>query len=246
MPDPHKIVKVSGIGLVKFPSAMEDKDISSAIKAHKEKNVQASLPPSPSVSLVGHESRDAFLPPEIERIRNAVQAQLVQGKPLPDGGIASVAENEPHRIEINDMEKFKRGSAQTIGHELTHLLFAHLASPVKAAVPPDSKTKPYDISDVDQLRSKGLKLWQLPQEKAASIVQNYIADPAQRSRLGPWIHDLNNAPLSLVQPTGPQDKYINLTPRAPVPPIEAYTSVAYLKKKAESLQDSFKKAGVAR
>jgi hypothetical protein len=220
VPDPeHKIVKVPGIGTVKFPADMPDHHVAIAIRNHV----------SPSDSL----------PPELQRISQAVGAQIVPGKPYGDA-IASVAEHEPHKIEINDPARFAQGSAQTLGHELTHLLMANLSGKVQSQIPPDSKTKPYDISGVDALRAKGLKLWQLPQEQAATIVQTYVADPSQRARLGPWIQDLNNAPLSLVQPTSPDAKTLNLKPRVPPPPIEGYLSPEQLKAQAAELQAKFK------
>jgi hypothetical protein len=191
-----------------------------------------------------HESESSFLPPEVMRIKSAVGAQLVQGQPYGDA-IATVADHEPHKIEINDMGRFKQGAAQTLGHELTHLLMANLSGRIQSQIPPDSKTKPYDISGVDRLRLQGKKLWQLPQEQAATIVQTYVADPAQRARLGPWIQDLNNAPLSVEQPTPPNAKGIISAIRPPVPPIQAYYSPAELRKQAADLQNQFKKAGVA-
>ena len=175
------------------------------------------------------------LPPEVARIKSAVGAELVQGNPLPDGGIASVGQNEPHKIEVNDPAKFKQGP-QTLAHEVVHLALNQMAGPVRAAIPKDNPKAPYDISGVDALRAKGLKIWQLPQEQAATIVQTYTADPSQRARLQPWISDLNNAPLSLVQPTSPQDKTINIKPRMPVPPVEAWQSLTNIKAQAAALQ----------
>ena len=192
-----------------------------------------------------HESEAPFLPPEIARISKAVGAQIVQGKPY-ENAIATVADHEPHKIEINDPQRFAQGKDQTIAHELTHLLFANLSGRTQSQIPADNPKKPYDISGIDALRAKGTKLWQLPQEQAATIVQTYVADPAQRARLQPWISDLNSAPLSLVQPTSPGDKTLNIKPRVPVAPVEAYQSVRDLKTQAAALQDKFKKAGMAR
>ena len=174
------------------------------------------------------------MPPELQRIQKAVGAQLVQGQPYGDA-IATVNDHEPHKIEINDMERFRQGAAQTLGHELTHLLMSNLSGKTQSQIPVDSKTKPYDISGVDDLRKQGKKIWQIPQEQAATIVQTYVADPAQRARLGPWIQDLNNAPLSLVQPTSPQDKNINIKPRMPVPPIQAWQNTAELMAQAAKM-----------
>lgn len=68
-----------------------------------------------------HESDAAYIPPEVQRIQKAVGEQLVQGKPLPDGGISSVGEHETSNIEVNNPQKFAQGPLQTISHETTHL-----------------------------------------------------------------------------------------------------------------------------
>jgi len=245
MPDPKpKLVKVQGLGVVHFPSSMPDSHIGVVIKNHIAKN------PSAHKEINVTPSLETSLSPELQRIEHAVGAVYKLSNPLPDGGIASVGENEPHVIEINDKAKWNQGPLQTRGHEITHLALNQMAGPIKKAIPPDNPDpkKRYDISDVDQLRSKGLKLWQLPQEKAATIVQTYTADPSQRKRLQPWIDDLNRAPLSIEKPISPSATGITTTPRAPVPPIEAYLSPAELKarslkQKADTLQESFRRAG---
>ena len=244
MPDPKpKLVKVEGLGVVKFPSSMPDSHISFVIKNHLSKNPSAYKETNVTTGL----------PPELSRIEQAVGAVYKLGKPLPDGGISSVGENEQREIQINDKNKWNQGSQQTRAHELTHLALNSMPGPLKKAIPadnPNPKNK-YDIGDVDQLRSKGLKIWQLPQEKAATIVQTYTADPSQRKRLQPWIDDMANVPLSIERPVSPSATGIETTPRAPIPPVEAYMSPAEikaraLKLKANALQDSFRRAGVAR
>ena len=223
MPEPKKkLVKVPNIGIVAFPHEMPDDKVAAAIKAH------IARPAKPTY--------EAYTPPAIERIEDAVEMQIKQAGPYtgPYGAaIASVPAHEPHIIEINDPKKFAMGPKQTVGHELIHLLQNNLAGPIQQAIPPDDPKKPYDISDADALRKSGKKLWNLPKEKAATIVQYYIAFPDARARLQPWIDDLNYAPLSLVNPTGPNDKEINITPRVPPPPIEAYNYLESLKKEAQ-------------
>jgi hypothetical protein len=205
--------------------------------AHQEISPMSSLP---------HESPDAYLPPELQRIEHAVGATYKLGQPLPDGGVASVGRGEPHVIEINDRAKWNQAPLQTKSHEITHLAMNQMAGPILKDIPPDDPKHPYNISDVDQLRAKGLKLWQLPQEKAAMIVQTYVADPSQRKRLWPWIQDMNSAPLSVENPVSPNAKGIQTTPRPPVPPIEAYLNPAEIKARAAELQAQFRKAGVSR
>lgn len=174
---------------------------------------------------VSHESPDAVIPPEEQRLSDAIGVRVFPGSKIRNPGgseaIASVGEHEPHEIEVNDVERFKQGPNQVLAHEITHLLFNNLPGSMQKAVPPDGPD-PYNIADADKWRAQGKKLWQLPQEQAAMLVQTWVADPAQRKRLQPWIDDLKTVPLSVERPTAPGDKTLNTTPRTPLPPMEAY------------------------
>ena len=192
-----------------------------------------------------HESEAPFLPPEIARISKAVGAELVQGKPYGDA-IASVNEGEPHKIEINDPKRFAQSPAQTVGHEVTHLWQGQLPGGIESKILPDNSADPYNIDHIDELRKQGHTMATLPREVGATIVQRYIASPADRPRLQKWIDDMGKTPLSIMQPTGPSDKVINRNVRPPLAPEEGYQSVKDLKAQAAALQDKFKKAGMAR
>jgi len=222
MPTPNKPKMIDYAPLAKAHGATH----SVIPDAHKETNVTPSLP---------HESPQAVIPPELQRIEHAVGAVYKLGQPLPDGAVASVGQHEPHIIEINDKSKWNQGPQQTKGHELIHLLFANLPSKLQEQIPKDDPNHPYDISQADQWRAQGKKLWNLPQEAAATLIQSWIADPSQRKRLQPWMSDLTSVPLSTIQPTSPNQKGINTTPRAPTPPIEAYQTVAQTKQQTPPL-----------
>jgi hypothetical protein len=165
-------------------------------------------------------------PPALERVRDAVGMRFAAGQPEIDGRgqneIATVGEHEPHTVVIRDPERFKQGPRQVEGHELIHLWRNNLPGPLQKAALPDNPSRPYDISGIDALRKKGYTLATIPQEQAATIVQTYIADPSQRARLQAWIDDLNSTPLSVMNPTEPDQKGINTTVRPPAPPVEAY------------------------
>jgi len=242
MPD-KKIIHVPDVGVVEFPHDMHDVHIAHIIKSHKDGPTQASLPPSPSVSIVGRES-SMSLPPEIERIRNAVGAQLVQGRPYGDA-IASVADHEPHKIEINDSQRFAQGGPQTVAHEVTHLFQNQLPGGLQSKILPDNPSDPYNIDHIDELRKQGHTIATLPREVGASIVQRYVASPADRPRLQKWIDDMAKTPLSIMQPTSPSDKTINRAVRPPQAPPEGYQSVQELKAQAAALQEKFKPANPA-
>jgi len=186
----------------------------------------------------------SVMPPEEQRIEHAVDARYVKAAPYQDA-ISSVGKNEPHEIQINDPSRFSLDPVQTKSHELIHLAMNQLAGPLRNAIPKDDPKKPYYISNIDDLRKKGLKLWQLPQEQAATILQTYTADPSQRKRLQEWVNDLNNMPLSVMNPTSPNQKGINTTIRPPVPPIEGYERLKDIKAKAQELHNHFVKSGYA-
>ncbi len=225
MPEPKaKTVMVNGLGIVSFPAHMEDSKIAASIKAHKELSIR--LP---------HESSAAIIPPELERIENAVGVQYKLGKPVEGSeSIASVGEHEPHVIEINDKDRWNQGPKQSKGHEIIHLWKSNLPPKIQAMIPPDDPDpkKRYDISDADKLRATGHTLATIPQEKAATIIQTWIADPSQRKRLQPWMDDLTRIPLSVEKPTSPSDKGIVSEIRPPIPPIEAYLTPVQMKERA--------------
>ncbi len=181
-------------------------------------------------------SRESDFPPALERVQHAIGVRYVAGPPEINAhgsrAIASVGLHEPHIVEINDQENFNRGRLQTQGHEIVHLWRNNLPGPIQAKGLPDNPSRPYDISNVDQLRAQGHTLATIPQEQAATIVQTYIADPSQRKRLQPWIDDMNTTPLSVMNATDPQQRGINTTPRPPAPPIEAWTTLLGLQQEA--------------
>jgi hypothetical protein len=187
-------------------------------------------PSTPNDSVV-REGPEAMLPPALQRIEEAIGARLVARAPYRQA-IASVGEHEPRIIEVNDLEKFKLAPRQTKGHELVHLWRANLPGPLQKMALPDNPKDPYNISNIDQLRAKGYTLATIPQEQAATIVQTYIADPAQRKRLQIWIDDMNTIPLSTMNPTEPGQKGIDTTPRVPPPPVEAYMDLKTLRAEA--------------
>lgn len=197
-----------------------------------------------------HESDQAAFPPELERIRSAVGIQFGKGPPnVNDKGesaVASVGVNEPHLLEINDPVKFAQAPVQTTAHELVHLYLNQLPGKLREAIPPDDPKHPYDISKADEWRAQGKKLWQLPQEVAATLIQRWVAMPQERARLQPWIDDLRSAPLSVVNPTAPNSPDLVTSPRPPIPPIEGYLSPQEMRARGAALQAKLKSAGITK
>jgi hypothetical protein len=188
-------------------------------------------------SIAPHESPSAIIPPELQRVENAVGVQYKLGKPVEGSdSIASVAENEPHIIQVNNKARWNQSPAQVKAHEITHLWQAQLPGGIQSKILPDNPKNPYSLDRIDELRKQGHTLATLPREVGATIVQMYVADPSQRKRLQPWIDDMANTPLSIMQPTSPSDKKINRTVRPPLPPIEAYLTPAQMRAKAAKLK----------
>lgn len=179
-----------------------------------------------------HESPNAIIPPELERIKHAIGVNYAQGKPFSGYGgkdvIASVANHEPHTIEINNKARWNQAPLQEMGHEIVHLWRSNLPGPIQKSALPVDPRKPYDLSNIDSLRSQGHTLATIPEEQAARIMQTWVADPSQRQKLQPWVNDLKTVPLSTMDATAPGDKTINRHPRAPIPPPEEYGNLGAL------------------
>ena len=164
-------------------------------------------------------------PPELSRLVGSVDPNIVTGKPY-DGpygkAIASVPAHDPHRVEINDPARYAQDPTQIKGHEVMHLIQNQLSGPQEKAIPPDDPNHPYDLGNLDTLRKQGKTLLNLPREQQATVIQRWIAVPADRQKLQPWIDDLGKTQLSIMEPTDPSSKTINRAVRPPLPPLDAY------------------------
>ncbi len=191
---------------------------------------------APAVEGVGRESKYAYFPPELSRIERSLGPKFVVGKPYTGyqgKAISSVGEHEPHKIEINDPKGFALGPLQTKGHEEIHLWQNQLPGGIQSKILPDGPKNPYSLENIDELRKQGHTLATLPREVGATIIQRYIASPADRARLQKWIDDIPKTPLSIMEPTGPNDKTINRNVRPLIPPQEAYMPIKQLVEEAK-------------
>ena len=181
------------------------------------------------------EDKNAMIPPQLSRLEGSLGIQFVQGPPRDNGeAIASVAPHEPHQIEINDHARFAQGPLQTKAHEITHLLQNQLPGGLQSQILPDDPNHPYSLENLDALRKQGHTFATLPREVGATVVQRWVARPQDRPRLQQWIDDIGKTPLSIMQPTGPNDKTINRNVRPPIPPQEAYMPIKQLVEEAKA------------
>lgn len=166
------------------------------------------------------ESDLANLPPQIAQL--VANAHVVVAPPTTGyndkEGIASVPAGDTDTIYVNDPAKFAQDPAQVLAHEGTHLWQNSLPGPIRSVAAPDNNANPYDISGVDQERAQGRTLATLPAEQAATVVQTdevNHANPAWQKQLQPWMQDIRDTPLSAMEPTEPDAKAVNTTPRPP-------------------------------
>lgn len=196
----------------------------------------------------------ANLPAPLRRIVDSTGMRVVQGRPTTDprgeDAVASVSDSDPSTIVVNNPKRFREAMPQTIAHEATHTALDNLSPGVKQIAPYNAKD-PYDYGGTGRLvklRSQGVKLYNLPQEEAATIMQYYAAKGGQKAPpliqkvYGPWARDFDTMPLSSLEPTRPDKQHpqtvgaelldraeglihpetINTEPRPPLPPPQAY------------------------
>lgn len=167
------------------------------------------------------------LPAPLQRVLET--AKIVKGSPTATYGkpdIATTDEDDPKTITVRDPSRME---PQVMAHEAKHLLDRNLAPGFRAQFPPDDPKNPYlkpeDLYSLPAMRSKGMSLKNLPEEKQAQLQNAWIQyqhDPEMKAILEPWIKDMNSYPLSNVLPTDAGQKGINTTPRAPEAPEEAF------------------------
>lgn len=171
----------------------------------------------------------------------------IEFKQKPAGG-KSIAEVSPGRriIYIDKPNEFVQNPQQLTSHEATHILQSRLHPTVQAKFPATDEANPYgqmnsDNADVvlQSARQKGKTISDFSREEQGAIVQRYSAytqglnDAIQNHTLTPdlknryqkvigvyqpYLDDYNKLPLSIVEPTDPDQKNINTKPTAPPGP----------------------------
>lgn len=168
---------------------------------------------------------------ELEQMPEAIRAQADQtkyyrpedndpniGEYKRAGAIAYQDQNDPNAVAVINPEISNAGVK---AHEAYHAMIANMPPTEAAKVPADeggygSGSKIYDVTDAAKWRSQGKTITDIPQEKAARIVEHYTnGDAATKKQLQPWIDDLKNVKQSVVLPTRPGQVDIETSPRAP-------------------------------
>jgi hypothetical protein len=166
------------------------------------------------------------LPGPLQRV--AETAKIIKGSPTATYGKPDIAtvDDDPRTITVRDPSRVE---PQVMAHEYKHLLDRNLAPGFRAQFPKDDPKNPYlkaeDLYNLPEMRSKGMSLKNLPEEKQAQLQNAWIQyqnDPEMRKILQPWIQDMDSYPMSNVLPTDSSQAGINTTPRAPAAPESAF------------------------
>jgi hypothetical protein len=149
-----------------------------------------------------------------------IQRDAVAGS---ENSIAGVEENEPRQVEVNDEEKFENNADQVVPHELYHVWANNLPPSVRAKIPASTQADYAEptVDSVNALHRQGKTLLDLPGEQGAQLMAWSAMHPDDRkvqAAMKPYLDDMRNTSLSVIQATGPHDKQINTTPRAPAGP----------------------------
>lgn len=170
----------------------------------------------------------AALPGPVRRVLSSTGLNLQPAKPhmgaQGNPAIASVDPGSPNTINVEDPARFNQSGTQTLSHEAVHLWHNNLPPHIQAQIPEDDQKDPYNYGGAEGLQSmrdQGMKLWNLPREKAATVVQYYAsqggkdAPKAIRDVYEPWVKDMSDVPLSTIKPTDPDAQGLETSPRPP-------------------------------
>jgi hypothetical protein len=78
-------------------------------------------------------------------------------------------------------------------------------------------------ADLNAMRAKGMSLLDVPSEKGSQMMAWAALHPEDRkyqAAMKPYLDDMRKTSRSVIQPTGPNDKTINMHPRAPMAPAD--------------------------
>lgn len=179
----------------------------------------------------GKTSAGAQVPSEVTALLHRTGAKITNNEAPTSQSVASVSPDDPNTINIDDKERFdkdKNAANQTLSHEAVHIWHNNLPPEIQKMIPMDDPKDPYhgdgyEPDELKQMRSLGVKLWNLPRERAATIIQKYAhmggdnAPKEIKEAYGPWAKDLVDSPLSTVQETSADQQGINTAVRPPAP-----------------------------
>lgn len=154
---------------------------------------------------------------------------------------AGVEEGDPNVIHVEDVDAFMNptNTPQLALHEYTHIFQNRLHPSVQAKLPPIRESDPYALPSEQELAAgakAGANSLQLSREQQAALAQQYAAlltgyrqarargkVPPEMARqfsrakqvYEPYLNHLASQPLTVLQPTAPNDSAINLRPNDP-------------------------------
>jgi len=124
-------------------------------------------------------------------------------------------------IYIGDKQNFTNPdyAPQLLGHELYHQKVNNLPPKLRSMLPSGNTNDPYNYGGVEGLKKVNGDPLKLSNEQGAAAMQTMIAARQRGEKLDP-IYDtfeqkFGDLPLSVMQPTDPNQKGINTMPRVP-------------------------------
>lgn len=207
----------------------EELDLSAGMVPHPRGGSRFAHRANEKGTFDGKTSVAASVPTEVNDLLDRTGAKITNNEAPTSKVVASVDPDEPNNINIDDKERFskdKNAAAQTLSHEAVHVWHNNLPPEIQKMIPADDPKDPYhkngyEPDELQNMRAQGLKLYNLPRERAATVIQKYShlggsnAPKEVRDVYEPWAKDMTTSPLSTVMPTSGNQQGINTDVRPP-------------------------------
>lgn len=167
--------------------------------------------------------------------------RVAAGRPLTHGydtgrpAIASTDAEDPNApitVENQDLWKNPDYTPQLLRHEMTHQVQKNWAPKILQSLPPVNPQDPYNYGGVEGLRKIGGDPTKLSVEQQAAVQQEMQAMQQNGQRIDPiyktFDQKFGEVPLSVMEPTDPEQKGINTTPRPPGLPADPVAGMGRL------------------
>lgn len=152
-----------------------------------------------------------------------ITGQLGKDNPYPmrNGSIASTRAGDafaPVTVENEKAWNDPDYTPQLLTHEMAHGVQNNWPQKIQDALPPVNSSDPYNYGGSEGLKKIGMDPTKLSREASAAAEQTYQAQ-RQNGNVDPVLkkfdENFGSVPLSVMQPTNPNQQGINTTPRTP-------------------------------